>query len=49
MDINLNDVSQLVKDGGDIVTYLLIYIAYKVHDNGKRLDDHERRIAAIEP
>ena len=42
------DIAAVVEGGGNIITYLVLYIAWKVNDIGKQLVDHDKRISALE-
>ena len=43
MDVELFNA---LKDGGDLLTYLLVYVAYKQHQNSQIIADHERGLVA---
>lgn len=40
------EILAVIKDGGDLLTYLLVYVAWKQHENSKVILDHEFRLKA---
>jgi len=44
----LDGLMQFAKDGGDMLTWLLLYVAWKLNDLGKSVTELEKRVIVLE-
>lgn len=46
--MDVNDLATIIREGGDVVSWLLLYMVYKQHHNSQVIERQERRITVLE-